>query len=78
MALSESPRAQALRDLEGPLCAACGKAKMPKQSFCRPCYFSLPEDMRKALYRRFGSGYEEAYDDAKDWLIQERLAKERS
>jgi predicted amidophosphoribosyltransferase len=74
MALSESPQRQALRELGESVCAACQSAKKPKQSFCPRCYYTLPEEMRTALYRRFGSGYESAYDDAKDWLRQEKLS----
>jgi len=74
MALSESPRQQALREFADSICTVCRSPKKPKQSFCLKCYYALPEEMRKALYRRFGSGYEEAYDDAKDWLKQERRA----
>ena len=74
MTLSESPNQQALRELGGTTCAACDRPKNEKQSFCHRCYFRLPSVMRSKLYRRFGSGYEEAYDDAKDWLRQERKA----
>ena len=74
MTLTESPRQQALREYELEECAVCTLPKKPKQSFCVRCYYALPEGMRVALYARYGSGYEEAYDEAKDWLRQERKA----
>ena len=77
MALSESPRARALREFESTNCPVegCGAAKARGQSFCSRCYFSLPKEMRDALYQRFGSGYEEAHEDAREFLEQERRAK---
>jgi len=52
-----------IRELRGNVCR-CGKPKQPKQTFCRKCYFSLPEEKRQALYSRVGEGYAEAYEDA--------------
>lgn len=49
--------------------------KLAKNGFCRTCYYSLPENMRTALWQRFGSGYEESHEDARDWLQQEQKAK---
>lgn len=68
MPLSESPNQKALSDFCGTVCVHCKGTKKRGQSFCQRCYYSLPPNMRQALYRRFGSGYEEAYDAAKDWL----------
>ena len=51
---------QLTRELIGTACR-CGNLKQPKQTFCRKCYYSLPEEMRRALYQRMGEGYEEAY-----------------
>ncbi len=39
----------------------CGQSKAKAQSFCRSCYFSLPQAMRQSLYKRIGQGYEEAH-----------------
>lgn len=39
----------------------CGRPKQRKMSFCRVCFWSLPQDMRRALYRKIGEGYEAAY-----------------
>ena len=46
----------------------CGKPKKPRQSFCRPCYFSLPKYLQHALYQHILEGYEEAYEEAVKWL----------
>ena len=74
MPLSETPNQQAWREFSEVKCPVCGNAKAKSQSFCRPCYFKLTVEMRTALYKRFGSGYEEAYWEAKDYLIQEQRA----
>jgi hypothetical protein len=50
-------------ELRGPRCR-CGIPKMPGRTFCRKCYYALSEAVRKALYKRAGHGYEEAYTAA--------------
>lgn len=40
----------------------CGKGKMPRNAFCRECFYKLPNAIRKALYSRVGFGFEQAYD----------------
>ena len=77
MTISESPQRQALRELASDECAVCQNRKNPKQSFCVRCYYDLPYEMRAELYRRFGGGYEEAYDAAKSFLLEERKARGR-
>lgn len=72
MPLSESLGAQALRELHEPTCPNCGKAKLCSRSFCSPCYYRLPEAMRKALYHTFGRGYSNSYDEAKTYLKGEK------
>jgi hypothetical protein len=57
-----------LRDFVGLVCRGCGDTKMGSQSFCTHCYFRLPKDLRRNLYRRFGEGYEAAYESAVCWL----------
>ncbi len=42
----------------------CGASKPRKHAFCRPCYMSLPPELRQALYQRVGNGYEGAYEAA--------------
>jgi hypothetical protein len=49
-------------DLDSRHCAACGKRKQSRQSFCRGCYFSLPSQTRSALY--VSDGYAETYTQA--------------
>ncbi len=60
-----------IRELRGTICR-CGKPKQPKQTFCRACYYALSPDIRTALYRRIGAGYEEAYYTATSELSQRR------
>lgn len=57
-----------LRSLASPKCPHCGEAKRETQSFCRECYWALPQAMRRALYDPIGGGYAEAFDAAMDWL----------
>jgi hypothetical protein len=62
-----------IRELAGTDCR-CGRAKAPHQTFCRRCYFSLPKQLQRNLYRRVGEGYEEAYTEAAEMLdAQKRL-----
>lgn len=68
MALTESGDRRIWREYMGLECAVCEKKKSKAQSFCSSCYYKLPEGMRKSLYRRFGDGYEEAYEEAIDEL----------
>jgi len=42
----------------------CSAPKASGRSHCRTCYFRLPPPLRKALYRRLGEGYEEAYTES--------------
>lgn len=76
MPLSETPYQRAWREFTAEVCPVegCGKKKRKHQSFCSKCYFSLSKDMQNDLYKRFGSGYEEAHEDARDWLEQDRRA----
>lgn len=78
MALSETPRQQALHELDDTICAVCGSFKKSQRSFCGACYFKLSQPMQAGLTSRFGHGYEENYQEAKDWLRQERKASEGS
>lgn len=75
MTLSESPNARAWREFSGTECPGCHGPKKKNNGFCSKCYYSLPKEMQKALWNRFGSGYEEAHEDARDWLEQEQRAK---
>ena len=46
----------------------CGRGKKSGKSFCYICYNKLPKEMRNPLYQRIGDGYEEAYEDAVEYL----------
>jgi predicted amidophosphoribosyltransferase len=65
MALTESLKAQALRELTETICAGCGAEKKKGQAFCTKCFFSLDADVRSKLYATFSEGYASNYDDAK-------------
>lgn len=52
-----------INELRGNVCR-CTRPKSRGQSFCRGCYFSLPQALRGRLYRLIGAGYEEAYSEA--------------
>lgn len=75
MPLSESPRQRAHREFMDTKCCVCGGKKPPKNGFCSRCYYSLPKTMQRALWQRFLEGYEEAHEEAREWLEQERRAK---
>lgn len=65
-----------VRELAGPTCF-CKRVKTPGETFCKWHYFSLPADMKRALYKRLGAGYEEAYAAAKEFLeLQANLKKQ--
>jgi predicted amidophosphoribosyltransferase len=53
-----------VRSLNSTLCPSCGRAKKASKTLCGGCYFTLPQDLRDALYCRLGEGYEEAVDAA--------------
>jgi hypothetical protein len=51
----------------------CGAAKQRGRSFCYSCYMALPKDLRGALWKRMLCGYEEAYEEACQWLEENHL-----
>lgn len=61
MAISPSVSNTILKIFIGGECLGCGKSKPTNNAFCRGCYHSLPSDMKRALWQRFGSGFEEAF-----------------
>ena len=73
MPLSENLEQQALRELKSETCAACDKPKMSGHSFCKSCYFALPEKTRHLLYTPMSDGYATIYDEAKDDLRTGRV-----
>jgi hypothetical protein len=48
----------------------CGRSKANGQPLCSGCYYSLTRMQRLALTRQLGSGYEEAWEDAVDTLVE--------
>lgn len=46
----------------------CGKPKKPRMALCYSCYKSLPIDMQRDLWLPFGGGFEEAWDEAIEYL----------
>lgn len=65
-----------VEELGGTECQ-CGRTKKRSTTFCSKCFYSLPKDQQRALYRRLGDGYEEAYAVALATLTQE-IAQKRS
>jgi hypothetical protein len=57
----------ALKELLGRICR-CGRRKESKKTFCPLCYSSLPEEMKKGLYKPLAEGYVAAYLTAWKWL----------
>lgn len=56
------------------ICPICGGAKPLNNGFCRGCYHSLPKKLASRMWRRFGGGYEEAHEAARQWLLAKRAA----
>lgn len=55
---------QAVDSLVSTTCPACGRPKGSRKSLCARCYYALPKQMQRDLYRPVGAGYEEALDAA--------------
>jgi len=56
-----------IQELRGVVCR-CGREKHSGETFCKACYFRLPPLLRRALYKRVGEGYENAYAEACGFL----------
>jgi len=67
MSLTPSLRQEADLALASDACL-CGAIKKRGQSFCAPCYFALPKELRYQCFSLTGQGYAEAWDEARDWL----------
>ncbi len=50
-----------LGDLGSTRCR-CGSVKKARRSVCVSCWRLLTESEQRALYKRFGNGYEAAYE----------------
>lgn len=53
--------ADCVRLLNSEECPNCRSHKPAKMVFCRTCYARLPGELKTALYRRYGKGFEQAY-----------------
>lgn len=49
-------------------CAGCEGVKCRRNAFCRACYAQLPAALKSSLWKRFGSGFEEAYQACLSWF----------
>ena len=49
-------------------CRACGGEKRKLRAFCTACYHQLPLALQHSLWKRFGSGFEEAYQASLSWF----------
>jgi len=56
-----------LNVLKGNECQ-CGNGKDVRRAICYSCYRQLPNFMQKALYKPIRRGFEQAYDDAVEYL----------
>lgn len=67
-----------LREFVSLKCSACGGGKQKNTGFCGRCYHRLPQQLKDSLWRRFGAGFEEAFEASAKWLAgqqkQRRLA----
>jgi hypothetical protein len=52
----------------GTHCAGCNGAKRSHGAFCLPCYRLLPNALKRSLWKRFGNGFEEAYQASLSWF----------
>jgi hypothetical protein len=50
-------------------CAYCDNDKKRGYVFCYKCYWDLPTHLRSYLYLPLGDGFEEAVDDAVEYLM---------
>lgn len=60
-----------VKSLDSDICPHCRNKKKRGQSFCQTDYFALPGNLRNALYKHVGSGYEQTFEAAKDFLKHE-------
>lgn len=67
----------------GTRCEGCSGVKRKMNAFCNACYRQLPAALKSSLWKRFGSGFEEAYQASLSWfrthpLQGEHRAKQKS
>ena len=61
------------REYRGTKCH-CGQRKRQRVTLCKECYFTLSPILRGRLYQG-GEGYADAYQDAVEFLKQDRASK---
>ena len=59
-----------VESLQSEVCPACQGRKWEGKSVCIRCWRRLPAEIRQALYRRVGQGYEEAVGAALEALAR--------
>lgn len=74
MTTAREEQIRILRELGGVKCF-CGKKKTANQSFCVGHYIALPVEMKRAMYKRVGEGYEAAYADARQFFDEQEVKK---
>lgn len=52
----------------GTVCAGCQGEKRKRVPFCVPCYRQLPRALKSSVWKRFGAGFEEAYQASLSWF----------
>ena len=71
--LTPSLEKQAIDALDSASCCFCSKSKGQGKAFCSKCYYGLPSDLRKGLWKGFSGGYVDAWDEAREWLRLKKL-----
>lgn len=67
--------AEALEILGSSVCRACGAPKDARFAFCRECYYALPAELRRNLWKPLWKGFDEAYAEAARFLERKVGAK---
>lgn len=58
-----------VRELKSDGCQ-CGRPKQPGKSLCWECWKQLPRNIQQDLYLPICNGYEQAYDEAVEFLSE--------
>lgn len=62
-------------ELHGTRCK-CGKVKGAGFTFCRQCYFCLPVELRRRLYK--SKGYEQTYREARAYMVNLAIREKKN
>lgn len=60
------------------VCPVCERPKRENTAFCTRCYLSLPQPKRSALWKKFGNGFEAAFDDSFYWRMSQPAQKQKT